>query len=239
MERQLKATGVFFGLVFFLAALLNFLRVSQGPEGSIVKALLDAQIIMLLGLSGLLCASGFVRFLIWVQPLVMFAMTPLPFISVNDSFYGLGFYVVGVVLLFRLGFYDRYRILKFILSILYLFACELITAFLGGRDFLSSLSPLFFISFFLIFLYLAFKEKLAVYLREPKPLLSLKSRGLSGAECIYVKAIAEGNSSKEVAIDFSVSESTVRNTLSRAYKKLGVEDKTGIVAMAEKFQILD
>lgn len=89
-------------------------------------------------------------------------------------------------------------------------------------------------------LYFAFQEKLMVYLKEPRRKVSLKEEALSEAEQAYVKAtVLAGRSYKEVAFDFGVSESTVRNTLSRAYKKLGVADHAGLMALAASCDIVD
>ncbi len=240
MERQLKVTGFFFALVFFIAC---GIRVAQGIiilDESFVKAFfLDPLSLLLFFLVPLLASSGYVRILVWAQPIIMLALTPLPFLTATDSFYGLGFFVMGIILLFRLGFYEHHRVPKFIISLAYLLGCELYAVIGSGKVISYAFTPIFFICCFLLFLYLAFQEKLAVYLHEPKPLLSLKSKGLSGAECIYVKAIAVGQSTKEIAIDYSVSESTVRNTLSRAYHKLEIEDKTGIIALKEQYEIVD
>lgn len=239
MERQLKATGVFLGLVFLAAGIINAFKGFIAPDAITLSFLRSFSFWILIVCAILLIASGYVHVLAWIQPAVMLGITPIPFQTTHDSFYGLGFFVMGVLLLFRLGFYDRHRIPKFVASIGYLFACELYAALKAGRGIYYALTPIFFMTCFLVFLYLAFKEKLAVYLREPKPVLSLKTKGLSGSECIYIKAIAEGQSPKEVAISYSVSESTVRNSLSRAYRKLGIEDKSAIAAMAEKFELVD
>lgn len=54
--------------------------------------------------------------------------------------------------------------------------------------------------------------------------LSLDAAALSGRERAFAEALLAGRSVKETAYEWGVSESTVRNTLARAYKKLGVRD---------------
>ncbi|MDP3179785.1 MAG: LuxR C-terminal-related transcriptional regulator, partial [Spirochaetaceae bacterium] len=97
----------------------------------------------------------------------------------------------------------------------------------------------FFITVFLAFLYLAFNERVVVYLKETKPRLSLTDKGLSQAERTYIRALTVGQSLKEIAAAANISESTVRNTLSRAYKKLEVEDKTELAKMMERHELVD
>ncbi len=239
MRQQLRATGFFWAIVFLLAGCFNVYRVLSKEGGTLLSVRLDFQAITLFIMSALFVASVYVPFLVWYQPIIMFALTPLPFMTTHESFYGLGFFSMGVILLFRLGFYERHRVPKFLASLGYLYGCELFTALRTGRGLFYTLTPLFFISAFLVFLYLAFQEKLAVYLKEPKPRYSLSERGLSAAECVYVKAVAEGRMLKQIAFECGVSESTVRNSLSRAYRKLGLEDKSAIAALAGKFEIVD
>lgn len=54
--------------------------------------------------------------------------------------------------------------------------------------------------------------------------LSLDAAALSERERAFAEALLAGRSVKEAAYESGVSESTVRNTLARAYKKLGVAD---------------
>lgn len=239
MERQLKATGLFFGLSFFAGAAIQIVQSMTERGTPFFSAATTTRSIALCLLGLLFVASGYVRILSWFQPVVMLALTPFPFQTTHESFYGLGFFVTGILLLFRLGFYDHHRIPKFIVSILYLYLCELAAVLHNGERLSYSLTPIFFITAFLAFLYLAFKEKLVVYLREPKPSFSLKERGLSEAEGHYVIDVARGKNTKEIAAEHSVSESTVRNSLSRAYRKLGVEDRAAIATLAEKYRLVD
>lgn len=143
-------------------------------------------------------------------------------------------------MLFRLGFFEHRPLLKVILGILYLFGCEILGVVITGRNLLlDGAPPIFFISVFLLFLYILFRDKIVVYLKEPLPKLSLRGRGLSAAERSYVLELAKGRSLKEIAFDYEVSESTVRNTLSRAYRKLGTKDMTELVALAATCEFVE
>lgn len=70
-----------------------------------------------------------------------------------------------------------------------------------------------------------------------RPLLSLSAQGLSRVEAAYVRSILQGRSVKEIAYEAGVTESTVRNTLARVYKKLGVSSMVGLTALAGKVEI--
>jgi len=72
-----------------------------------------------------------------------------------------------------------------------------------------------------------------------RPTLSLAERGLSASERRYVLAILDGASVKEIASDSAVATSTVRNTLARAYRKLGVADMVGLVSLSASMDIAE
>ena len=48
----------------------------------------------------------------------------------------------------------------------------------------------------------------------------------------------KGDNVKEISFKYGVSESTVRNSLARAYKKLEINSKSGLARIAEKFEIV-
>ncbi len=71
-----------------------------------------------------------------------------------------------------------------------------------------------------------------------RPRLSLSDLGLAPAERHYVLSIIAGESIKSIAEAAGVSDSTVRNSLARAYRKLGVSDMLGLVALAGRHDIV-
>ncbi|MFZ4617189.1 MAG: LuxR C-terminal-related transcriptional regulator, partial [Rectinemataceae bacterium] len=73
--------------------------------------------------------------------------------------------------------------------------------------------------------------------RRKKPRVSLSSRGLAEIEALYAIAFIRGKSVKHIALEYSVSESTVRNTLSHVYKKLGVIDKVGLMTLSIESEV--
>ncbi len=174
-----------------------------------------------------------------VQPILFLVVWILPVSTDHDSVYGLGIFVSGVFLLYKGGYLDTFRKVKFFLLILYLYGVELYFAVYKNGFVPSAFSAVFFITVFLVFMYLMFKDQVIVYLKEKKPELSLSGSGLSEAEAAYVRELALGKSHKEIAADAGVSESTVRNTLARAYKKLQVTDKTALMAVLTAHEVVD
>ncbi|MBN1243555.1 MAG: helix-turn-helix transcriptional regulator [Spirochaetales bacterium] len=71
-----------------------------------------------------------------------------------------------------------------------------------------------------------------------RPRISLSDAGLAPAERQYVISIIAGETTKEIAAEAGISESTVRNSLARAYRKLGVQDMLGLVALAGRNDIV-
>jgi DNA-binding CsgD family transcriptional regulator len=239
MRSRVKASGILYGAVFFLGAMLNVATTLVRGDASLLGALLNFQWVdSLLLISAVMFVSAYVGRLAWLQPAVMLALMPLPILSDSDSFYGLGFFAVGVLLLFRLGFYDRMRALKIACSIGYLLVAEVVSVLRKKEEILASLGPVFFIVVFIGFLLLTFRDTIFVYLKEPKPTLSLGEKGLSDAERVYVLAILKGKAVKEASLESGVSESTVRNTLARAYKKLGIANRSNLMALAKEFDVV-
>lgn len=62
----------------------------------------------------------------------------------------------------------------------------------------------------------------------------LRYAGLSDAELRYAKAALEGRSYARIASDAGVAESTVRNTMAKAFKKCGVGDLTGLILYCKR-----
>jgi DNA-binding CsgD family transcriptional regulator len=240
IEKSLKWTGVFLGSLFAIGTIIRAVQLFFQLHMPLMSVLTEwGMIVLTLSTIGLFL-SAFWKPAVWFQPFMFFSLMPLPFLDNAQSLYGLGFFVMGVLLLFRLGFYERYRLLKLICSIAYLYFWEIWSALKVGRNLISAFTPVFFVTALLLMLYVAFSEKLMVYLKEPKQKLSLREKTLSEAERAYVMALLkDGKNYKEIAFDFEVSESTVRNTLARAYKKLDISDHMGLVNLANQYDIVD
>jgi DNA-binding CsgD family transcriptional regulator len=206
---------------------------------TLAGGLASSGVIGLAAIAVLMLLSAYLPPLVWVQPLVFFIITPLSLFESSSSFYGLGLFAVGMLLLLKLDFFKRNRIVKASAVIIYLVAIEVFANLRLGQELYYAFTPVIFILGFLFFMFLVFRDKIFVYLKEPKAKLSLETKGLAGSEQIYIHAIVEGRSVKEIAFEYGVTESTVRNTIFRAYKKLGVNNRTELATLAEKYEIVE
>jgi hypothetical protein len=243
MDKAFWKIGILFGSLFVLAFWVNVFQQLFQYHRSFPAFLFHSNALANLALAGLFFLSAYKTKLAWIQPALIMLYVPAPILppsgDPNGHFYSVSFFVIGVIMLLRLGFFIRRRLLKGILCGGYLIAVEFVAILRDQQALPYAMVTLVFLMIYLTVLYLMFQERLAVYLKEPKPQLSLKAKELSGTESLYIMNITMGKTSKDIAYDYEVSESTVRNTLARAYKKLGVDDKTELAALAERFDLVD
>ncbi len=153
--------------------------------------------------------------------------------------YSTGFFVSAVIMLYIGGYIEKRRVLKIISLIVFYYATIAIGIANSHEGFEYVFGSVFFITAFIAFLYVVFSNQVAVYLRYEKPKLSLSAFGLTPLEAKYAKAMVEGKSFKEIAVEFNVSESTIRNTLARVYKKLNVVDKSSLAALLASHNLVE
>ncbi len=237
MEDKLRVSGLLFAGVFMIGYLINVPNVFSRGDG-LWHAFFEPVQLINLALVILFLVSVFVAKLRWLQPALFLLSSPIAIIPEPWSIYGLGFFIMGVVLLERVGLFHKQRRLRVGLLGLFLLAMEVVAVFYAKRPLFDAVAPTFFISAFGLFLWFLYKDRLVVFLKEPKPRLSLGEKGLTHAERAYVLAVMEGRSAKEICVDYDVAESTVRNTLARACKKLEVEDSTGIAVLAATHEVV-
>jgi len=237
MPKKLRASGILFASLFLLGFLVNFIFV--GMREGIVRAFLHPYQISLVVVSSLFLLSAFFERLRWIQPLIFVCLSPISIISEAQGIYGLGFFIMGVLLLERAGFFLRNRAPRLFGVLLYLLAVEIVAVVASKQPLQDAISPTFFIVAFGVFLWFLYKDRITVILKEPKQSLSLAEKGLSQAEKSFVMATLGGKSQKEIAADFELKESTIRNTLVRAYKKLGIEDRVGLAILGERYDITE
>lgn len=234
-----RKTGMMFaslsGLYLMIFSISIIFKLSSSPETYVSMGTLA----MLMASCILFLISALWKKLHWIQPLIFLALTPLPMVRHSSSMFSLGTFLIALLLLIRLGFMNKNRSSKMAIVIAYFYLCEILAGLWSSASIQEILLPILFTSIALVFLHLVYADRLIVYLKEPKPILSLVSLGISPAESEYLRSLLTGNSIKEIAIDAGVKESTVRNTLARVYKKFGVADKSSLLAKCEKFTILD
>jgi DNA-binding CsgD family transcriptional regulator len=234
-----RKTGLFFAITCTVY-LLFYLGIKLfGPEGGRqIHGLLPMILAMAL-LAFLFLFSIMKPRLAWIQPVLLLAMTPLPMIYAETPIFSLGVFIAAEILFYRLGFFERLKLPKFILTILYFFLCQTFRGVRTGESAATILVYLLFLGLFLAFLLIVYGERWILYLKEPRPQLFLSSLGLSEKETLYLKALLEDKSMKEIAIDHNVKESTVRNTLARVYRKFEVTDKSELKAKCARFSLKD
>ncbi len=238
MPNKLRASGFLFSFIFLCGYVLNIVMSTARNLPWNVVFLSRYQSITLLAIT-LFLLSALIDKLRWIQPVLFLILSPISIMPDAESIYGLGFFIMSILMLERAGFFTKYRTIKIVGLIIYLLGMQTISVVFAGEHFNDAMAASFFILAFGVFLWFLYKDRLVVFLREPKPRFSLAARGLSLGERSFVMLTMAGKSQKELAFDFELSESTVRNTLARAYKKLGVEDRIGLAVMGERFQIED
>ncbi|MDX9957608.1 MAG: helix-turn-helix transcriptional regulator [Spirochaetia bacterium] len=93
-----------------------------------------------------------------------------------------------------------------------------------------------FVSFILMVIGLK-SGGVASIVNEERPVIVLSEHGLTRMQTAYVMSLLRGASIKEIACEAGVSDSTVRNTLAKVYKKLGVHNMVGLMQLAGKAEI--
>jgi DNA-binding CsgD family transcriptional regulator len=240
VKNQLKKSGILLGSVFIAGIIwITFVLIVRDKR-SLLGALSHPNVLIQALASALFFLSAFKPRLAVLQPLIFLILTIVSAVTGPGPF-GLGFFSLGVLYLFRLGYLEKRRTLKLAGLLAYFFVVTLVGIFIPNSEmqFSNVISLLIFVVVFLVLLYLAYEEKLVVFLKESKPKLSLKEKQLSPAERTYVLACLSGHTAKEIAQEYEVSESTIRNTLARAYKKLEVNDMVGLTALAGRVEIVE
>lgn len=169
-----------------------------------------------------------------ISAFLLLALFPPALAWSGESIYGFGFFAAGVILLEIREKLAGRRAWKVGGLAVYLLA---VPAILWGLTSATFILPLFTIVM-LGALRLAARDIKQVKI-VTKPRLSLSEQGLSTAEAAYVRSAVAGVSYKEIASNAGISESTVRNTLARAYRKLGVTDKAALVALVDAHELMD
>lgn len=237
MENRLRASGFLFAIVFAAGYVLSFVIVLTRGDGLFAAFFHPSQILSLVSVALFLLSALFPP-LRWLQPAIFLLTSPVAIVPDSHNIYGLGYFIMGVVLLERAGFFLKHRPAKVVILLAYLLAIEVVAVFISKENIGRAISPTFFIAAFGLFLWFLYKDRLVVILKEPKPRIALSEKGLSPAERTYVFAMIEGKSVKEIAFEYEVAESTVRNTITRACKKLEVEDTTGLAVLAATHEVV-
>jgi DNA-binding CsgD family transcriptional regulator len=247
-RHKLYKSGMFFTYIFLAATILSIILqiISSNREGKNIWIAFMSPTTIPLYIIGTLwyLSTIYSRFSLF-QPLVMLGVF---FVNSYNSRPGYrdwagtfttGFFVCAVIMLYIGGFLEKRRVLKIISLIVFYYATIAIGIANSHEGFEYVFGSVFFITAFIAFLYVVFSDQVTVYLRYEKPSLSLSAYGLTALEAKYARDIVAGKNFKEIALDFKVSESTVRNTTARIYKKLSVVDKSSLAALLASHSLVD
>lgn len=212
----------------------------QNPGFAVQSSRIQPANLISLGVLALLFLLSISRKkLAFIQPIILLVMTPMPMMVSWASMFSLGHFLGSCILLDRMGFFRSGHIAKSVLLVGYYLVCETLLGLSIKAHPAEILLPVAFVIVAVIFLFRISRERLVIYRETPKPELSLARLGITKKEAEYLRGFLTGSSIKEVASDKGVSESTVRNTMSRIYRKFGVPDKSGLLAKCENFSIVD
>jgi DNA-binding CsgD family transcriptional regulator len=234
-----RKTGLVFTCFFAANFLLSISIILFRDRGNpAIPLMYINSIILFHATAGFLLSSLFPR-LHGLQPIILLVLTPLAMTNPSISFLSLGFFICAEILLHRLGYFEMQRKFKIFINVSYYYLCQILIGITTNLHYALIVVSLMFSSIFLIFLILAFGNSWVIYLKDPKPRLSLSTLNLTKMEAVYLRSLLNGTTIKSIAIESGVKESTVRNTLSRVYKKFDVIDKAGLIAKCEHFKLTD
>jgi len=231
-NRLRQRVGLLFAVVF-LVAVLRWL-VQGWLSGTPLPALFLDSRFWLVGLLSLVFFAGLrVPWIRRLEPYVFLVISIIPFFELVDSVYGFGLFAVGSILLLIDGQLSRHPIPKLIALGGLLLTILVVATVFHGAPLEVATGLLLFMSAFFLFLFLAFQDRIIVFVRASRPVVHLSTYGLTEKEALHLLGLLKGQSMKEIAWENGVKESTIRNSLSRAYHRLGFVDKTQLLQWAQ------
>jgi DNA-binding CsgD family transcriptional regulator len=185
----------------------------------------------------LFLATALVSFLGALQAALFFGLSAVETVSSLDSIYGLGFAAVGAIILFRRGCFVRRPMAK--APVVAGLGCAILALpILFSRKPAVSLAPaLVSAAVFASLVFGLAGGRLLSAFAPAKPILSLADYRLGRRERQVVKARIQGKTVKEIAAENGLAVSTVRNALSTACRKLGIEGREALAALGERYRV--
>ena len=158
------------------------------------------------------------------------------FYSLNYA-YGLGFAVVGAIILFRRGWFFRKSRIK--ASLVLVVGCAfLILPILAAKRTPVAFAPAVINAAIYAALVAALaKGRLLSGLAPKKSMLRLAKYKLNSTEIQVVKAYLEGKTVKEMSAETGLAVSTIRNAICTACHKLGMGGRESLLALGERFRV--
>jgi len=233
---QRKRADLLFGSIFVLASVLTLVE-SLRAGIFFFEAAIDSRF-WLVGAIGCLFFLG-MRFhrLRLAEPYLFLLLAAIPFFQSPEAVFGFGLFAVGAIMLYVDGHMRRRPLTKMALLVAYLFSLVSVAGVVTHWNLEQVLKMLLFMAGFFLYLFLTFLEKIIVFVKAEKPLVALTEKGLTEKETEHLLSLLAGQTIKEIAWGHGVKDSTVRNSLSRAYHKLGFTDKTQVLQWAENHTV--
>ena len=193
-------------------------------------------IIVALGcIGGVFLASAFWLRLGPAQPILLFLLAAFGAWRGFDSLDGLGFDLAAAVTLTRQGWFCRFPLARGAIAAIVGAAMIILPAYARGSG---ALAPVCLTAVYVGATLALARGRLLAAWTPKKRQLRLTDYKLSPREREIVRLRLCGNTVKEIAYDRGLAESTVRNKLSYAYRKLGLECAEDLAALGERFTII-
>jgi DNA-binding CsgD family transcriptional regulator len=217
------------GGVLFAALSIGEMTESIEAVGSLEKALKHPLHWIYLGFALLSLASALFLSLCFLPPALLIATTALWSSEPGSSFSGLGFAVAAFLL--------REPRRKALLLGSAASIAMIAPAILSGRPAVHFVSTLAGVALFWLLIWASLKGKIFAPLSPTPCRFSLKKYNLSERERQFALALIGGKSVKEMASANGLAASTVRNTLSCAYAKLGIKNAVELAVLGARFKV--
>ena len=220
-----------FGTIFLLAA-VRWVLIGQGHSVDLSITLSDSRFWLVGLVGGLFFVSLGFHPLRMAQPFVFLFISAIPFFQSPESIFGFSLFAVGAIMLYVDGHMRHRPILKMLLLGTYLFFLIIVATVVTVSSLEQATGVILFMAGFFLYLFFTFQDKIIVFVKAEKPVIHLERKGLTTKEVAHLMALLGGRTIKEIAWDYGVKDSTVRNSLARAYHKLGFTDKVQLLQWA-------
>jgi len=185
----------------------------------------------------LFLATAFFSFLGPLQAGLFYGLAAVETVATLNCFYGLGFAAVGVIILFRRGWFFRNAMIKAPILAGIGFAFLVLPVAASRKPAIALVPALISAAVYSILVYGLAKGRFLSALAPKKPVLKLSRYGLNRREEQVVRGRILGKTVKELASENGVAVSTIRNAISSACRKLGIEGREALAAMGERFRV--
>lgn len=173
-----------------------------------------------------------------LQAALFYGMSAIETVSSENCIDGLAFAAVAAIILFRRGWFFRKALIKSIIVLGVGWIFIVVPVFAIHKPFALVSAIISAATYSVLVIGLAKGRFLSALAQKPqKPSLVLASYHLTKSEIMAVKNRMQGKSVKEIAYEHGKAESTIRNALANACRKLQIGGREDLLALAERFRI--